>query len=166
MSNFASKINFQANGAELHVESGGKLVVEAGGQIVNASHPVVHNVRKRFTAAEVNAGITLIPAVAGYKIRLVDWTMIAIGGNAATAASVDIAATQSASGALLAIVAVAALTRSTPVKPNSANVTNLADGAGFVANDANTAVTVIKGGSNLATATHVDVIAQYVLEPA
>lgn len=122
--------------------------------------------RQRCTTAEVNAGVTLLPAVAGYAYRIIDWTMIAIGGNAATATSVDIVGTRGAAEVRPAVVAVAALTRSAAVKPNSANVTLLADGASHTALDANTAVTVSKqsGGSNLATATHVDVIITYALE--
>ena len=54
--------------------------------------------RVRATTAQVNAGLTLLPALSYGKYRLVDATMIAIGGNAATATSVRISATQSASG--------------------------------------------------------------------
>lgn len=148
----------------LNVASGGKLVV-ASGAIATG---VLLNKRTRATTAEVNAGLELLPALSGYKYRLVDVTMIAIGGNAATATSVDIVTTQSASAVRPIVAAVAALTRSAVVKPNSANVTVLADGASFVANDANTAVSVSKqsGGSNLATATHIDVNLTYVIEAA
>lgn len=127
---------------------------------------VVLNQRTRVTTAQVNAGHTLLAAMSGYKYRVVDFTLIAIGGNAATATSVDLLATQSASGVTLAAAAVAALTRSTAVKPNTSNVTLIADGASFVANDANTAITIGKTGSNLATATNVDVILSYVIEAA
>ena len=127
---------------------------------------VVLNQRTRVTTAQVNAGYTLLAAMSGYKYRVVDFTLIAIGGNAATATSVDLLATQSASGVTLAAAAVAALTRSTAVNPNTANVTLIADGASFVANDANTAITIGKTGSNLATATNVDVILSYVIEAA
>jgi hypothetical protein len=34
----------------------------------------------------------------------------------------------------------------------------------FVANDANTAITIIKDGSDLATATHIDVLLSYVVD--
>ena len=84
--------------------------------------------------------------------------MIAIGGNAATATDIRILATQEGSAVALAIVAVAGLTRSTVNKPNSANNTVLADGASFVANDVNTAITIGKTGGTLSTATHIDVI--------
>jgi hypothetical protein len=141
-------------------QGGDRLVVEDGGLMVGSP---VQCKRFRVTAAEVNAGHTLLAALPGLKYRLVDCTLIAIGGNAATATSVDILATQSSSVKLIA-AAVAALTRSTVVKPNTASVTVLADGASHVANDANTAVTIGKTGSNLATATHIDVVLSYTIE--
>ena len=128
----------------------------------------VRNLRRRATTAEVNAGLELLPALPGYKYRLVDVTLIAIGGNAATATSVDIVGTSGTSAVRPIVAAVAALTRSAVVKPNSANVAVLADGASFVAMDENSGIYVSKqaAGSNLATATHVDVILDYVIEEA
>lgn len=130
------------------------------------ANPVTYTVRTRFTAAQVNAGATLVAAPgAGLALRPVDWTMIAIGGNAATATSVDLIGTVSASESRFAVVGVAALTQSAVVKPDTANVTVLADGASFVTLDANTAITISKqsGGGSLATATHVDVILVYTI---
>jgi len=128
----------------------------------------VRNVRARVARADVNSGYTILPALAGYKYRIVDWSMIAIGGAAQTATSVDIVTTQAASAVRPAVVAVAALTQSAVVKPNSANCTVLADGASFVANDAGTAVTLSKqaAGSGLATATHIDILLTYTIEEA
>ena len=124
--------------------------------------------RVRSTAAEVNAGKTLVAAVAGMAHRLIDFTLIAIGGAAATATSVDIIGTRSGSEVRLAVVAVAALTQSAAVKPNSANVTLLADGASHTPLDAGTAITIGKqsGGSDLATATHIDCIISVATEKA
>lgn len=124
----------------------------------------IQNIRTRFTAAQINAGASLLPAVPGFKYRLVDWTLIAIGGAASGATDVRLLGTRAAGAVVLAAVAVAALTQSAVVKPNSANVTLLADGASHTQLDVNTAVTVGKTGGALATATHVDVIANYVLE--
>jgi hypothetical protein len=126
----------------------------------------VRNIRRRCTTAEINAGVELLPAVAGFKYRLIDATIIAIGGNAATATAVTIDGTQAASPVALVTAAIAALTRSTIAKPFSANVTVLADGASFVLNDVNTAITVGKTGGTMATATAFDVIASYTLEAA
>jgi hypothetical protein len=126
----------------------------------------VLNIRTRFTVAQINAGASLLPARPGYKYRLVDAAMIAVGGNAATATSVDLLATQGAASVKLVANAVAGLTRSTLLRAGATNSTILADGASFVANDVNTALTVGKTGGSLATATHVDVIATVVIEKA
>lgn len=127
---------------------------------------VVQTIRKRFTTAEVNAGAEILPAVAGYKYRMVDAYLIAIGGNAATATSVDILATLSESSRNLITAAVAGLTRSAVARAGASNIAVLADGASFTANDANTAITIGVGGDPLATATHIDVCFSYVLEAA
>ncbi len=118
----------------------------------------------RSTAAEVNAGKTLVAAVSGMKHRLVDFTMIAIGGNAATATHVNLLGTRSSASVTLAAVAVAGLTRSAVVKPENANVAVVADGASFTALDANTAITISSTTNNLATATHIDTIIVYACE--
>lgn len=124
----------------------------------------VQTIRTRFTAAQVNAGATLLPAVPGYAYRLLDVTLIAIGGAASGATDVRILGTRAAGAVALIAAAVAALTQSAIAKPNSANVTVLADGASFTPLDANTAITIGKTGGALATATHIDVIANYALE--
>ena len=125
---------------------------------------MVQSQRHRVTTAEINAGHTILPAVAGLKYRIIDWTMIAYGGSAATATAVTLLATQT-SAVALATVAVAALTQSNVVKPDTAtHVAVLTDGASFKANDANTAITVGKTGGTLATCTGVDVILTYTLE--
>lgn len=167
-----TKVYIEPGGAKQVVASGGTQEVQSGGLLDVKSGAIATGValNKRFraTTAEVNAGLLLLPALAGYKYRIVDVTMIAIGGNAATATSVDIVATQGASAVRPFVVAVAALTQSAVVKPNSANVTVLADGASFIACDANSGIYVSKqaAGSNLATATHVDVVLTYVIEAA
>jgi len=125
----------------------------------------VYHVRKRFTTAEVNAGATLLPAIPGVRYRMVDAAMIAVGGAAATATSVDINATLTTSRKLVA-AAVAGLTQSTVARAGASNIAVLADGASFTANDVNTAVTVGKTGSDLATATHIDVLFTYAMDSA
>lgn len=128
--------------------------------------------RVRCTATLINAttGAELLPAVAGYAYRIIDFTLIAYGGAAATATSVDIIGTRSAATVRPAVVAVAALTQSAAVKPNSGNVTLLADGASNTALDANTAVILgtqsYPSAGNLATATGVDAILTYAMEAA
>lgn len=125
----------------------------------------VNHLRVRATTAQVNAGLTLLPAIAGYRYRLVDVALIAIGGNAAGATSVDVRATQSASGVNLLAAAVAGLTQNTLLRAGATNAAILAGGVSFVANDANTAITLNATGT-LTTATNVDVLLSYAIEPA
>ena len=130
------------------------------GSVVAAG--VVMNVRQRFTVAEVNAGATLVPAVAGKSIRMVDCRAIAIGGAAGAVTTVDVLGTSTTSRKLVAY-AQANLTQSTVVGAGHAGGAVLADGASFTANDAGTAITIGKTGSNVTTATHIDVVFDYVL---
>lgn len=124
----------------------------------------IQNIRTRFTAAQINAGASLLPAVPGFAYRFTDMSMIAVGGAAITATDVRILGTRAAGAVALLAVAVAALTQSALVRAGAANATLLADGASHTPLDVNTAVTVGKTGGTLAGATHVDVIASYVLE--
>lgn len=123
----------------------------------------VLNVRKRFTIAEVNAGATLVAAVTGKSIRMVDCKAIAVGGAAAAVTTVDVLGTATTSRKLVAF-AQASLTQSTVLTAGGTGAAVLADGASYTANDAGTAVTVGKTGSAVTTATHIDVIFDYVLE--
>ncbi len=122
--------------------------------------------RQRVTTAQVNAGLELIAAPAGSKIRLIDSYAIAIGGAAATVTTVDILGTQATASVKLVAYGQAALTQSTMVRAGSSGGVILADGASFVANDASTAITIGKTGSSLATATHIDVMLQYTIDAA
>jgi hypothetical protein len=129
-----------------------------------ANSGVVQHLRTRVTTAQVNAGHTLLAAVAGRSYRLVDLSLIAIGGAATGATGVLVRGTQSASVVNLMDAKVAGLTQNTLLRIGTAtNGLILAAGASFVANDANTAITIIKDGSDLATATNIDVLLSYVL---
>ncbi len=123
----------------------------------------VLNVRKRFTVAEVNAGATLVPAVTGKSIRMVACKAISVGGAAGAVTTVDVLGTLSTERKLVAY-AQANLTQSTVLVDGGTGGAVLADGASYTANDAGTAVTVGKTGSNVTTATHIDIIFDYVLE--
>lgn len=127
---------------------------------------MVLSTRQRFTAAQVNAGATVVAAVAGQKFRIVDCTLIAVGGAADTATSVDIIGTRSAAEVRPIVAAVAALTENAVVKPDTANVTVLAAGASFTPLDVNTAITIGKqsGGGSLGGATAIDVVLTYAAE--
>jgi hypothetical protein len=87
--------------------------------------------------------------------------MIALGGNAAGATSLNIAGTSSGSAVQLAVTAVAALTRSAIVRAGAANAVVLADGASFATMDVNTAITTISVGT-MTTSTGFDVTITYV----
>lgn len=120
-------------------------------------------IRKRFSVAQVNAGATLLPAIAGAKYRMVAASAIAIGGAAATVTTVDILSTLSSSRKLVAF-AQASLTQSTVLKDGASGAAVLADGASYTANDAGAAVTVGKTGADVATATSIDFSFTYMIE--
>jgi len=124
---------------------------------------VVMNVRRRFTIAEVNAGATLVSAVAGKAIRMVSCKAISVGGAAGAVTTVDVLGTSTTARKLVAF-AQASLTQSAVLTDGGTGAAVLADGASYTANDAGTAVTVGKTGSNVTTATHIDVVFDYVLE--
>ncbi len=129
----------------------------------------VNNKRVRATLAQVNAGLELLPALAGYAYRLVGWSVTAIGGAAATATSVDLIATRGGVAVRPAVNAVSAMSENTRIGLGHANSVILAAGASFTALDANTAVSIgtqAASSGNLATCTHVDVTLDYVLESA
>jgi hypothetical protein len=122
--------------------------------------------RERVTAAQINAGYTILPVVPGYKYRISYMVAIAVGGAATTATDVRVLGTRAAAVVALLITAIAALTQSAWNAPGVANNTILADGASFTELDINTAITVGKTGGNLAGATAVDFIIDYTLVKA
>jgi len=131
----------------------------------NNDNYLVRSIRTRFTVAEVNAGATILAASAGQKYRMVDCTIAAQGGSAATGTAVIIVGTQTSAASLVSF-ATAQLTDDCFLRPGITGTTILANGASFIANDANTAITIAKTGSNFATVTHFDVCFSYVTETA
>lgn len=128
--------------------------------------PVTLGLRTRFTIAQVNAGATILPAIPGFRYRLTDAYAIAVGGAAAAVTSVDIIGTVSTARKLVAFL-VAGLTQSTMLRAGATtNGVLLADGASFTQNDANTAITVGKTGSDVTTATHIDVYVEFQIDEA
>jgi len=119
--------------------------------------PVPLTQRTRITLAQLNAGYTLLAALPGFKYRLIDAKLIAVGGAAAVGTSVNIIGTRAAAAVQLLAVAIAALTQSALVRAGAANAVILADGASFTQLDVNTAITVITVGSAMTTLTHLDV---------
>lgn len=122
-------------------------------------------IRKRFTIAQVNAGATIVAAPGvGYKLRLVDARVIAVGGAVGAATTIDILGTIATVSSKLIAIAIAALTQSAVNRPGATNNTVLADGASFGQLDANTPITIGKTGATATTATHIDVILDYAVE--
>ena len=132
----------------------------AGEVLGNRTPGVAQNLRMRVTTAEVNAGHTLLAAIAGYKYRMIDCIMIAVGGNATTATGVQI----KGGDTVLVDAKVAALEQSDVARAGDTNVDVLADGASFVAQSAGEAVTIEVDGTDMTEATHVDVILTYAIE--
>lgn len=130
----------------------------------NPDPGVVRHLRSRVTIANVNAGATLLPALANRKYRICDMALISVGGAAGAVTTVDILGTQSSSSVKLLAGAQANLTQSALVRAGGTGGTILADGASFVACDTNTAITIGKTGSSVTTATHIDVLLTYVVE--
>lgn len=128
---------------------------------------VVYSKRIRTTIANVNSGATLVAAITGRKIRITRWLVIAVGGavTSTTATGLAIIATQSASPVNIVAMTKAILTQSAVNGASGTGITTLADGASFIQNDVTTGVTIqATGGSDLATATNIDVILDYVVE--
>lgn len=120
----------------------------------------LRQLQQRVTIAEINAGLTLLPAQPGLSYRLVDAFVIAVGGAVGAVTTVDILATLT-TGRKLVAFAQASLTQSTLLRAGASGATILANGASFTSNDANTAVTIGKTGSDVTTATHIDVTLFY-----
>lgn len=139
-----------------------KVLVDLNGRgPVPNPYGIVNHIDLTFTVAQVNAGVTLLPAVPGFRYQLVDEAMIAIGGAAATATSVDLVGVQAATNVLLVANAVAGLTQNTLLRAGAANAAILAAGASFNPCDVNTPLTVSRTGSAVATATSIRVKVWY-----
>lgn len=123
----------------------------------------IHSRRFRRTIIEINAGSDLLAAISGYAYRLIDAFAVAYGGAVAAVTTVDLIGTVSSARKLVAF-GQAALTQSTLVRAGSSGGVLLADGASFVVNDVNTAITVGKTGSDITTATGVDFQVIYAIE--
>jgi hypothetical protein len=124
----------------------------------------IRSLRTRVAIADVNAGATVLAAVAGRKYRLIDVQAIAVGGAVGATTTVDINGTQGSSAVKLVSFAQTSLTQSAVLRPGSAGVTVLADGASFVQNDVNTAITIGKTGATATGATAIDIALTYALE--
>lgn len=121
-------------------------------------------IRTRVTAAQINAGFTLLPAPGpGFTYQFEDIDMVAVGGAAAGATAVVVNGTIATVVSALVTVAIAALTQSARVRYGAANAVVLPDDGSLVPLDANTPVTIGKTGASLTGATAVDVVLTYSL---
>lgn len=141
----------------------GPVASQNGFNDLRTSGGICENIRTRFTIAEVNAGATLLPALPGYRYRMVACKAISVGGAAGAVTTVDVLGTSTTSRKLVAY-AQANLTQSTVLFDGGTGGAVLADGASYTSNDVNTAITVSKTGSAITTATHIDIIFSYVIE--
>lgn len=126
----------------------------------------VFQLRERVATADVNAGYTLLPAIRGYKYRIIDMALISEGGAASGATSVNIIGTRAAAAVQLLAAAVAGLTQNTLLRAGAANAAILAAGASFEELDAETAITIDNVGGALATTTFIHALITYALVPA
>lgn len=122
--------------------------------------------RMRATLAQINAGIILLPALKQVRWRLTDWWMVALGGAATTGTSVNIIGTSAGAAVQLAVTAIAALTRSALVRAGASNAVVLADNGSFVQMDANAPITAINVGTAMTVMTGIDIMINYVADPA
>lgn len=133
---------------------------------VEVAFGVTKTIRARVTVAQLTAVFAILPALAGVRWRHVYSMFIAIGGNATSSTSVNLSGTVAAATVELVVNAVAGLTRSTALLCGTANSVILADGASFTQMDANSAMVVKSVGGALTVATAIDVILDYVADPA
>lgn len=140
-----------------------RMYPQGAGQLTDPfTGNVVRELRQRYTTAQINAGVTLLPALPGVKWQVLDGDALAVGGAASGLTTLDVVGTLAAATRKLIAFGQAALTQSTRLRAGASGATILADGASFTANDANTAVTLSVTGSALATSTAVDVFLRYV----
>ncbi len=119
------------------------------------------------SAGQLNhaSGVEILPALSGRKYRLLNWAIQASGGGTVSVATgIYINGTQSSSSVHLVAIAAAALTLAAVNTPATANNTVLGSGATFAPCDAATNIVAIKNGSDIATATSIDVTLYYSIE--
>jgi len=137
----------------------------------DAQLPIRYTLRTRVTLAQLNAGFTLLAAIAGFSYRLIEASFLAVGGAATTGTSVNLIGTRAAAPVQLCVVAIARLVQSvllrtgTPFATAGAeSITTLADGASFAALDVNTPITVITVGSAMTVMTNIDVVLDFAID--
>jgi len=129
---------------------------------LTGASPITYTLSESVSLTEINAGKTILAAVAGRTITVVDFTIIAVGGAATAATAVTLSDTAS-SPVVITTIAVAALTEGNLVKPYTAtHVTNGAAGIGASLTAAK-GITIEKTGSAMTTATSFTAIISYTI---
>ena len=153
--------------ASLSTNSAGKVVINervSGNQII-LDDALVFNVRTRIAIADLAAATTLLPAIPGYRYRMIRCTASAFGGNAATSTSIDVSGTRAAAAVILVSFVTTDLDTS-EVHWDGDGTTGvvLADGASYTQLDVNTAITAAEVGAGTTGATHIDLNLSYCVE--
>ena len=153
------------SGASIDVESGGALKMAGSEVNLAGASPVVYCLNDSVSLAEIKAGKTLLAAVAGRTITVVDWSVTAIGGAATTSTAVTLSDT-AGSPVLIATIAVAALTEDAVVKPNTA--THVTDGAAGIGRGltAEKGITAEHTGTAMTVLTSLQIVIQYTISDA
>lgn len=158
---YIPKIQHSNNGDTLTIASGGTLNLESGSTFQwkdAAATPVLYSVHN-VTTAEVNAGHNILPAVAGRTYRILYWGVTARGGAAGAVTAVLLQDT-AGSPVNIASIPAAALTQDETCDSGKANVTGGLAGGGALLT-ADKGVDIIKSGSDMTTATSLDVVLMY-----
>jgi len=153
------------SGASIDVESGGALEIAGSEVNLAGADPITYTLTNSVSLTELNAGKTLLAAVAGRTVTVVDWSVTAVGGNATAATALTLSDT-AGSPVLIATIVVAGLAEDIVCKPNTAtHVDNGAAGIGLGLTAAK-GITVEKTGSAMTTATDFTVCISYTIADA
>jgi hypothetical protein len=128
------------------------------------ANPMAYCLKANFTAADINAGTTIIPARAYGGVRLYDVTLVALGGAAGGATSINITGTQAGTVISLVSAPVAVLTQNAVVRITTATVVVPAGSAFFKACDNGAPIQIGKVGASVTGLTSLDVILLYAID--
>lgn len=138
--------------ADIRLSNGKVIAATDGGVVYNTMHAV--------TAAEINAGHTIVTVPAARQFRLVDVMATAYGATCTTSTSVYLKGGSN----VLATYTVANLVQSTLLDMTATGVAVAADGASFSAQTAGDDVTIISDAATTAGCTGVRFVLSYALD--
>ena len=154
------------------VQGGKKLKVEAGGTIELADSSCINlggaggsielTATAKPTLAQLNAGVELVPAVAGKQILVTNYWFRGIGSDAA--AATDVRIQDGAGSPVVVVTALIAALASNAEVVSSSKIANVTKGAGWLtALTAGKALNFVKTGSTMTGPTSFEVIVKYKL---